>query len=303
MNTFDTPLSLVTYERNGRWEPGIRQGDSIISFADLDLAPPSVRELLAAGPGALDDALGRGADALVAGSERAVAAGGVRLGPPVPDPEKILCVGLNYADHAAEAAMAAPDTPTIFAKFANSLIGPTDSIVLPGVSEMIDFEGELVAVIGTNCKDVAEEDALNHVAGYTVFNDVSARDLQMAVTQWTMGKAIDTFGPLGPGIVPRSAVPDPQALELTTRLNSVVVQHANTDNMIFSIAHTIAFVSRTMTLRPGDLIATGTPAGVGFARTPQLFMGEGDVVEVEIEGLGCLRNDIVAAADRTLLAS
>ena len=219
----------------------------------------------------------------------------LELGPPIPDPDKIICLGVNYRDHAAEAQQELPVVPLFFAKFRNSLIGPNSPILLPHVSSQIDYEGELALVIGTRCKEVSEQEALRYVAGYTIMNDVSARDVQMQTSQWTAGKALDTFAPMGPGIVPASALPDPQKLVLTTRVNGQVVQHDSTANMIFSVATAISFLSSLMTLEPGDIIATGTPSGVGFKRTPPLFLHEGDVTEVEIDGIGQIRNPVQRA--------
>ena len=219
----------------------------------------------------------------------------LEFGPPVPDPDKIICLGVNYREHAAEAQLELPTVPLFFAKFRNSLIGPAAPVLLPHASEQIDYEGELAVIIGTRCKEVSEQDALNYVAGYTIMNDVSARDIQMQTSQWIAGKALDTFAPMGPGIVPASNIPDPQTLLLTTRLNGQTVQHASTADMIFSVAHAISFLSSLMTLEPGDIIATGTPSGVGFKRTPPLFLQDGDIVEVEIEGIGQIRNPVVGA--------
>jgi acylpyruvate hydrolase len=217
----------------------------------------------------------------------------VELGPPVPDPEKILCLGLNYPEHAAEAQADIPPVPTFFAKFRNSLVGPTSPVILPAVSSFIDYEGELVAVIGKRCKHVTEQEALAYVAGYTICNDVSARDLQMQTSQWTAGKAIDTFAPMGPGIVLTTDVPDPQALTIITRVNGEVVQRESTSQMIFPVATAIAFLSSFMTLESGDLIATGTPSGIGARRQPPLFLRAGDIVEVEIEPIGTIRNQMI----------
>ena len=217
----------------------------------------------------------------------------VELGPPVPDPEKIVCLGLNYPEHAAEAELDIPPVPTFFAKFRNSLVGPTSPVILPSADHFIDYEGELAVVIGKRCKHVPEQEALAYVAGYTVCDDVSARDLQMQTSQWTAGKAIDTFLPMGPGIVLAADIPDPQALTLTTRVNGEVVQLENTSQMIFSVAATIAFLSSFMTLEPGDVIATGTPSGIGARRQPPLFLHAGDIVEVEIERIGMIRNQMV----------
>jgi 2-keto-4-pentenoate hydratase/2-oxohepta-3-ene-1,7-dioic acid hydratase in catechol pathway len=217
----------------------------------------------------------------------------LELGPPVPDPDKILCLGVNYREHAAEAQQELPAVPMFFAKFRNSLIGPSSPILLPRVSTQIDYEGELAVIIGTRCKEVSEQEALQYVAGYSIMNDVSARDIQLQTSQWTAGKALDTFGPMGPGMVLASDIPDPQTLMLTTGVNGQVVQHDSTANMIFSVATSIAFLSSLMTLEPGAIIATGTPSGVGFKRTPPLFLREGDVVEVEIERIGRIRNPVI----------
>jgi acylpyruvate hydrolase len=219
------------------------------------------------------------------------------FGPPVPDPDKILCIGLNYREHARESGLEVPSVPVVFAKFRNSLVGPGAAIELPGVSQQVDYEGELAVVIGSRCKNIAATDALSVVAGYSAFNDVSARDLQLQVSQWTTGKAIDTFAPMGPGITPAHLVPDPQRLELITRVNGQVVQQTSTADMIFSVAEIIVYLSRSMTLEPGDIIATGTPSGVGFKREPALFLKPGDVVEVEICLIGLLSNPVIRSTN------
>jgi len=220
----------------------------------------------------------------------------VRLGPPIPDPEKIICLGLNYRDHAREAGLEIPSEPMFFAKWANSLIGPTDAIIPPLTTEQVDYEAELAVVIGERVRNVDAEQALDHVVGVMAFNDVSARDLQLANNLWTGGKAIDTFAPCGPAVVTLEAIENIQALPVRTRVNGNTVQDGNTADMIFGVAETIAFLSQIMTLEPGDVIATGTPAGVGNSRTPKLFLHPGDIVEVEIEGVGTLRNRVAAAA-------
>jgi acylpyruvate hydrolase len=220
----------------------------------------------------------------------------VKLGAPVPDPQKIICLGLNYRDHAEEAGLAAPSAPMFFAKYANSLVGPTDPIVPPLTTSQVDYEAELAVVIGRGGRNIPVAEALDHVAGAMAFNDVSARDLQLANNLWTGGKAIDTFGPCGPALVTLQEIGDLQALSVKTRVNGETVQDGNTASMIFGVAETIAFLSQIMTLEPGDIIATGTPAGVGNSRTPKLFLRPGDVVEVEIAGVGTLRNTVVEAA-------
>lgn len=218
----------------------------------------------------------------------------VRLLPPVPRPDKILCIGLNYRDHAEEAGLPLPTTPMAFAKFPNSLIGPDDEIVLPDETEPVDYEAELAVVIGRRGKGIREKDALSYVAGVMVFNDVSARNMQQATSQWTLGKALDTFGPCGPHLVTLDEIPDLTDIRLRTRVNGEVVQDGTTADMIFSVPELVAYLSRTMTLEPGDIIATGTPAGVGFKRTPPVLLTEGSLVEVEIDSIGRLSNRVVA---------
>jgi 2-keto-4-pentenoate hydratase/2-oxohepta-3-ene-1,7-dioic acid hydratase in catechol pathway len=207
-------------------------------------------------------------------------------------PGKIICVGLNYRDHAEETGAEAPTAPLLFAKWGNTLIGDGDAIVLPPESEQVDYEAELGVVIGRTTRRAAERDALDAVRGYICVNDVSARDLQFGDGQWTRGKSPDTFCPVGPRLVPREEVPDPQALAIRCRVNGRTLQDSSTANMIFSVAEIIAHISRTITLEPGDLIATGTPAGVGIARDPQVLLQDGDEVTVEIEGLGALTNPV-----------
>ncbi|HWF74827.1 MAG TPA: fumarylacetoacetate hydrolase family protein [Solirubrobacteraceae bacterium] len=219
----------------------------------------------------------------------------VRLGPPVPDPEKIICVGLNYPAHTLEIAAAAPAAPSLFAKFPPSLIGHREAIVLPAMSREIDWEGELAVVIGRTCKFVPVAGAMDVVAGGMAFNDVSARDLQMETSQWTAGKALDTFAPCGPALVSLDELGEIQSLALCTRVNGELVQDSCTAEMTFSVAEIVSFVSNLMTLRPGDIIATGTPDGVGFRRTPPRFLAAGDVVEVELEGIGAIANPVLAA--------
>jgi 2-keto-4-pentenoate hydratase/2-oxohepta-3-ene-1,7-dioic acid hydratase in catechol pathway len=217
---------------------------------------------------------------------------GIHLGPPIPDPDKIICLGLNYRRHAAEAGLPFPEVPSLFAKYRNSLTGPTSPIILPSISEQIDYEAELAVVIGKPCRNIASAQALDYVAGYMAFNDVSARDLQFHTGQWLAGKALDTFGPCGPALV-INEIEDPQALDICTRLNGKTLQQANTSDMAFSVAEALAFISQLMTLEPGDIIATGTPEGVGFKRNPPIFLHHGDVVEVEVERIGTLRNPVL----------
>jgi len=213
---------------------------------------------------------------------------------PIDRPGKIVCVGMNYRDHAEEQGIELPDKPILFAKWPNGLIGPGDPIVIPRVTEQVDYEAELAVVIGAHVRSVSEENALESVRGYTCLNDVSARDLQFADGQWTRAKSLDTFCPVGPRLVPRADVPDPQALAIRCLLNGDLMQNSTTANMVFTVAEIIAYASATMTLEPGDLIATGTPAGVGIFREPPVLLSDGDEVTVEIEGIGALTNPVRA---------
>jgi 2-keto-4-pentenoate hydratase/2-oxohepta-3-ene-1,7-dioic acid hydratase in catechol pathway len=222
----------------------------------------------------------------------------VTLLAPVPRPEKVIGVGLNYRDHAAESGTTIPDEPVLFAMYANSVVGPGAEVVVPAVAAEPDFEAELGVVIGRRARDVGEPDALAHVAGYTCMNDVSARDLQRQSSQWMLGKAIDTFLPCGPWLVTADEIPDPQALSIRCCVNGELMQDSSTANMAFGVASLVAFISRTITLEPGDLIATGTPPGVGMARTPPRWLRDGDEMTVEIERIGSLTN-VVRRAGRT----
>ncbi|MBA3428773.1 MAG: fumarylacetoacetate hydrolase family protein [Actinobacteria bacterium] len=218
-------------------------------------------------------------------------------GLPIERPGKIVCVGMNYRDHAAEAGMEVPEQPVLFAKWPNGLIGPGEAIVLPPDPSQVDYEAELGVVIGLRARGLRTEDALDAVAGYVCVNDVSARDLQFADGQWTRGKSLDTFCPVGPRLVPAAEVPDPQRLGIRCRVNGELLQDSSTAQMVFSVAEIVAFVSTWLTLEPGDLIATGTPAGVGFTREPPVYLRPGDEVTVEIDGLGALVNPVVAATE------
>jgi len=208
-------------------------------------------------------------------------------------PQKIVCVGLNYRDHAEEQGVALPERPLLFSKWPNTLIGPGEAIRIPELTKQVDYEAELGVVIGRRASRVAIEDALDHVRGYVVANDVSARDLQFADGQWIRGKSLDTFLPVG-DLVPASEVPDPQALPIRAILNGRTMQESNTGNMVFGVAQVIAFVTQAITLEPGDLILTGTPAGVGAFRDPQVWMQPGDEITIEIDGLGAITNPVTS---------
>ena len=216
----------------------------------------------------------------------------VTLGPVVPDPEKIICIGLNYRDHAKETNLPLPEVPTVFAKYSNTLIGDGEAIVIPAATCSVDYEAELAFVIGRRAKEVSEQEAFDYVAGYTIFNDVSARDYQLRTSQWTLGKSFDTFGPIGPALVTKDEVPDPHALGIRLRIGDELLQNSNTGNMVFSVAALVAHLSTAMTLEPGDIVATGTPAGVGFTRKPPRFLRAGETVQVEIDRLGVLQNPV-----------
>jgi 2-keto-4-pentenoate hydratase/2-oxohepta-3-ene-1,7-dioic acid hydratase in catechol pathway len=211
---------------------------------------------------------------------------------PFERPQKIVCVGLNYRDHAEEQGTELPKAPLLFAKWPNTLIGSGEAIVLPAESLRVDYEAELGVVIGRRTRGVAERDALDAVRGYVCLNDVSARDLQFADGQWTRGKSPDTFCPVGPRLVPREEIDDPQALAIRCILNGETMQDSSTSQMVFSVAEIIAYITRTVTLEPGDLIATGTPAGVGIFRDPKVLLQDGDEVTVEVERLGALTNPV-----------
>ena len=249
-----------------------------------------------------DKVIGLGTDILSwIASGRASAPGGsshdlasVAILAPIPRPPKLICVGLNYRDHAAEARMEIPAVPTIFNKFPQVVIGPGESIVLPKVSRKPDYEAEFTFVIGRGGRYIPAAQAMEHVFGYTIINDVSARDYQMATTQWLMGKTFDTFAPMGPWITTADEIADPHALDISLEIGGETLQQSNTRELIFKIPELIEYISSVVTLEPGDVVATGTPSGVGFARKPPRWLRPGDEVIVRIEGLGELRNPIVA---------
>jgi acylpyruvate hydrolase len=234
------------------------------------------------------------------GGEKELIAGGllypkdqVRLRPPVPDPQKIIAIGLNYIDHCQEQGVKLPKEPVIFAKYPSALIGPGEPITWPaGLTAQVDYEAELAVVIGRRARAVPAERAFDYVAGYTILNDVSARDLQFADKQWVRAKSLDTFCPLGPALVSKDEVGDPHQLKIRCYLNGKLVQDSTTANLIFDIPYLVSFLSQAFTLVPGDIIATGTPGGVGVFRRPQIFLKAGDLVEAEVERLGILSNPV-----------
>jgi 2-keto-4-pentenoate hydratase/2-oxohepta-3-ene-1,7-dioic acid hydratase in catechol pathway len=217
----------------------------------------------------------------------------VKLEAPVPRPSKIICIGLNYLDHVKESGAEIPKAPLIFSKFNTCVAASEDSILLPVGSEQVDFEAELAVVIGRRAKNIDPKNAMDYVFGYTNFNDVSARDMQFADGQWQRGKSCDTFAPFGEFVATKDEIPDPHSLRIQFRLNGDTMQNSNTNQLIFKIPELVEYLSRSITLEPGDVIATGTPPGVGFARKPPVFLKDGDVCEVEIDGLGILINGVV----------
>lgn len=283
-------MKFVTFQRaNTRPEAGVLSGDRVVS-----LAPAGFADMIAVLAG------GEAARAKVrqfvanAPADSTVPLNSIRLLAPIPRPPKLICIGLNYRDHAAETRNEIPKVPTIFAKFSNVVIGPGDPIVLPAISRKPDYEAEFMFVIGTGGRRIAAADWQRHVFGYTVFNDVSARDFQSATSQWMIGKTFDTFAPMGPYLVSADEIADPHALDISLRIGDEVLQHSNTRELIFKIPDLIEYISSVVTLEPGDVVATGTPAGVGFTRKPPRYLLAGDEVVVAIEGLGELRNPVVA---------
>jgi 2,4-didehydro-3-deoxy-L-rhamnonate hydrolase len=240
----------------------------------------------------LVDWLAFGTQGVATGAPRPLAE--VRLLAPVPRPGKIVCVGLNYRDHARETRQELPKEPVLFPKYHNSIVGPGADVLVPPEADKIDYEAELAVVIGRPASRVSEAAALDHVAGYACANDVSARSLQFRSAQWLLGKAIDTFLPLGPYLVTADEVPDPQALGIRCRVNDDLRQDSNTGEMVFGVVELVSFISRTITLEPGDLVVTGTPSGVGMAADPPRYLRPGDRMRVEIDGLGELDNTVRA---------
>jgi acylpyruvate hydrolase len=282
-------MRLVTFEKDASARLGVLAGDEIADLSGLAGAPVSLFDLLQAGGDAVASV-----KPLLEKAPR-LPLSGVKLLPVIPRPGKIICLGLNYAEHAAEGGREKPDYPNFFMRSATTLIGHGAAIPRPRVSEQLDFEAELAAIIGRRVpRHVAKADALSYVAGYACFNDVSVRDYQRRTPQWTIGKNFDGTGPFGPAFVTADELPQgATGLKIESRLNGKVMQSANTRDMIFPVDETIMLLSECMTLEPGDVLVMGTPAGVGFARTPPVWMKAGDTIEVEIEGVGLLSNPVV----------
>lgn len=279
-------MRFVTFELEGKARPGVVTGEEVV-----DLSEQGFGSLLEVIEGIAD----RRIDASkLLPSTRSHKLRAVRLLAPIPTPRKFICVGLNYLDHAKESGAEIPNVPTIFNKFATTVIGPGQAIVLPKVSNSPDYEGEFAVIIGRGGRHIKADNWREHVFGYTVVNDVSARDFQRATTQWLMGKTFDTFGPMGPWIVTADEIADPHALDIRTEINGEVLQNSNTRELIFKIPQLLEFLSQVFTLQPGDILSTGTPAGVGFSHTPPRWLRPGDDVVIKISGVGELRNPVVA---------
>jgi 2-keto-4-pentenoate hydratase/2-oxohepta-3-ene-1,7-dioic acid hydratase in catechol pathway len=292
-------MRLVTYDKDGVARIGAvrTNANGQLEVVDLRAHDPrlsgSIKQLLEQGPAALS-AL---APAIQSGPAAPLSS--VKLLSPILDPQKIICVGLNYADHAAETGATAGDEPVIFCKFPTALRGPEAPIELPPESNEVDYEAELVVVIGKHARRITRSEAWEHIAGYACGHDVSARDWQKHKPgkQWLLGKSFDSFAPLGPWLATRDEIADPGDLPIELRLNGQVMQSSSTRQLIFPIDYLVSYLSHVCTLLPGDLIYTGTPPGVGSARTPPVFLKPGDVTEVTIAGLGTLRNPVIAGAD------
>ena len=263
-------------------------GETVVDGSDLVSFDPTQAD------GGVNDRFQLDGEALriLAQRQEGVPLAEVRLLSPVPFPGKVICIGLNYHDHAIESGMEPPPLPLVFSKFPACVIGPDEPILLPPGSEEVDFEAELAVVIGRDARRVSKADAIDHVLGYCCANDVSARDFQFADGQWQRGKSCENSCPLGPFIATRDEISDPEALAIGLRLNGNSMQASSTEQLIFSIAEVVSFLSGFIPLAPGDVILTGTPPGVGFARTPPVYLAHGDICEVEIEGLGVLRNPV-----------
>jgi 2-keto-4-pentenoate hydratase/2-oxohepta-3-ene-1,7-dioic acid hydratase in catechol pathway len=282
-------MRLVNFRRENRIEFGVERDGFVRSLASAGYS--SDAEFFAGGAKALEAARALAAQA----NAEQVRLEDVRLMAPVLRPGKILCVGLNYRDHAIESNMTIPEVPTIFLKLPNAVTGPGAEIVLPRNSTQPDYEAELAAVVGRGGKNIRPEDWKQHVLGYTILNDVSARDVQLATSQWTLGKSFDTFAPLGPAIVTTDEIEDPHTLDIELSIGGEVLQRSNTRHLIFKLPDLIAHLSSVISLEPGDIISTGTPAGVGLGRTPKRWLKPDETITISIERIGKLINRTVAA--------
>jgi len=282
-------MKFVTFRREGAAEPGVLRDRDVVGLKGAGFS--SMLDVIAGGPAArarIEEWILKPAADEVAPLDE------IRLLAPIPRPPKIICIGLNYRDHAAESKMEIPKVPTVFSKYATAVIGPGESIILPRLSTKPDYEAEFAFVIGKGGRYISGAAWRQHVFGYTILNDVSARDFQMATSQWMMGKTFDTFAPMGPALVSADEIADPHNLDISLSINGETLQSSNTKNLIFPIPDLIEYLSSVFTLESGDVISTGTPAGVGFARKPPRFLKTGDDVVVRVQGLGELRNPVAA---------
>ncbi len=294
-------MKIVSFERDGALHTGaLLDGDLVLDFdhagaglpdadgpldwADMDGAcHQAARRLVDGAAEQLGDLQGSGA---------VLPLGGVTLTAPIPRPSKVICIGLNYRDHAEESGLEVPSSPLVFSKFSSCIVGPMEDVVLPKGAKEVDYEAEFGVVIGRAAHHVSKGDAMDYVLGYCNVNDISARDFQFADGQWQRGKSCDTFCPSGPFIATTDEIGDPENLRIQFRLNGETLQDSSTNQLIFGIAELIAHLSGFIALEPGDLISTGTPPGVGFARKPPIYIQSGDKMEVEVEGLGVLENPV-----------
>jgi 2-keto-4-pentenoate hydratase/2-oxohepta-3-ene-1,7-dioic acid hydratase in catechol pathway len=287
-------MKLVTFVQNGTTRIGAlisKNGEErVVDFSQVDPGLPKDMIAFLAGGQATKAAAQKAID----GASSTLALAEVKLLAPIPRPGKIICIGLNYSDHAAETGQAIPKFPVVFSKYSNTVIATGDPIILPRVSNEVDYEAELGFVIGKTARHVSAAQALDYVAGYMPINDVSARDYQNRTSQWTIGKTFDTFAPMGPALVTADEIANPNNLKISLTINGETLQNSNTDKLIFNVQQLVESISEVMTLEPGDVVSTGTPPGVGMARNPKRFMKAGDVVNVTIEGLGTLSNPVVA---------
>ncbi len=280
-----------TGNQNGNQAPGLLRLDQASIYPLARLGYSSAMAFLAAGEEAWKAAAAAAASAEV---QELVPLSGVQLLAPLPRPGKILCVGLNYRDHAIESAMELPKVPAVFTKFSNAIIGHGANVIIPKMTQQPDYEAEMAIVIGKTCKRAAAADWKEYVFGYTILNDVSARDVQLSTSQWSLGKSFDTFAPMGPSIVGKDEIADPHTLDIKLSIGGEVLQHSNTRELIFKAPDLISYLSSIVTLEPGDVISTGTPSGVGLGRTPKRWILPGETMTIEIEGIGTLANPVIA---------
>ena len=286
-------MRLVSYVFNEEVGAGLQSDSLEFIFPLAPLGYADTVSFLYAGEDAWQEAA-ETASAADLDSDSVIRTEDADLLAPISMPGKFICIGLNYRDHAIESNMQLPKTPVVFTKFSNCITGDNTTVVIPRMTTQLDYEAELAIVIGKEGKNIAAEDWAEYVFGYTIVNDLSARDIQLATSQWSLGKSFDGFGPMGPAIVSKDDIPDPHVLAIKLSIDGEVLQNSNTDQLVFKAPDLIAYLSSIMTLEPGDIISTGTPAGVGLGRTPKRWVQPGETMVVEIEGIGTLTNTTVA---------